>query len=366
MTTPNLEDGNLELSGSITSEEEAPATLVETSRPVEETTEITVAAAVAPVMSVDQIWMTCVRFTRSGRFKQNKTAEQAFVSIMAGQELGIGAYTAMNNLHIIEGKVTMSAALVGAMVKKSPEYDYRIVQHDVQQCEIAFFERGQDVGHSTFTMADAQQANLVKAGGAWNTYPKAMLFARALTQGARWYTPNVFMGAIYTPDELGAQVRIGATDDDIEYDVAGINLVDDKVGAANAANAIAAPQVVPPVVPTVTQTLAQPAPVAQARQYPPGAPTTGPFAPYDPNSGYAQKPEQTACNQHPGYWFNQTPNMAAKGMTFRHPPTDAEVAANPSARWHERPATDPLVGQAPVQPVMVVGEMNAQAEQLPW
>ena len=356
MTSAYSEESNLETSGSITSEQEiAPSSETLT----EPTTEITVAAPVAPVMSVNQIWMTCQLFTRSGRFKQNKTAEQAFVSIMAGQELGVGAYTAMNNLHIIEGKVTMSAALVGSMIKKSPEYDYRIVQHDAQQCEIAFFEHGHaagwiDVGHSTFTMADAQQANLVKAGGAWNTYPKAMLFARALTQGARWYTPNVFMGAIYTPDELGAQVTAGATDDDVEYDVAAINLVDDKVGAANAANAIAAPQVVPPVVPTVAQTLAQPAPAAQARQYPAGAPATGPFAPYDPNSGYAQKPEQTACNQHPGYWFNKIKRM----QNFSHPLDGGS--------WCNRPATDPLVGQAPVQPVMVVGDANAQAEQLPW
>ena len=364
MTTPSLEPENLELSGSITSEQEilpstdlAPATLPETGKPVEDSTEITVAAPVAPVMSVNQIWMTCQLFARSGRFKQNKTAEQAFVSIMAGQELGIGAYTAMNNLHIIEGKVTMSAALVGAMIKKAPQYDYKVLSHDVTQCTIGFFQNGHEVGQSQFTMTDAQTAHLIKVGGAWQNYPKAMLLARALTQGARWYTPDVFMGAIYTPDELGAQVRV-SDDESVEYNTAGINLVDDKVGAANAAGAIAAPQVVPPVVPTVTQTLAQPAPVAPTAN----RAKSPMFGPYDPNSGYAQKPEQTECKLHPGYWFNQSANMEAKGMGFRHSPVPGET------KWCERPATDPLVGQAsvPVQPVMVVGETNAQAEQLPW
>jgi hypothetical protein len=33
-----------------------------------------------------------------------------------------------------------------------------------------------------------------------------MLFSRALTNGARWYTPDVFGGPVYTPDELGAEV----------------------------------------------------------------------------------------------------------------------------------------------------------------
>jgi len=34
-----------------------------------------------------------------------------------------------------------------------------------------------------------------------------MLFARAMTNGAKWYVPGVFGGApIYTPDELGADM----------------------------------------------------------------------------------------------------------------------------------------------------------------
>jgi hypothetical protein len=30
-----------------------------------------------------------------------------------------------------------------------------------------------------------------------------MLYARALSNGAKWYCPDVFGGPIYTPDELG-------------------------------------------------------------------------------------------------------------------------------------------------------------------
>jgi hypothetical protein len=32
-----------------------------------------------------------------------------------------------------------------------------------------------------------------------------MLFARALTNGARFYCPDIFGGAVYTPEELGEQ-----------------------------------------------------------------------------------------------------------------------------------------------------------------
>ena len=34
-----------------------------------------------------------------------------------------------------------------------------------------------------------------------------MLFARAMSNGVRWYCPDVFAGmAVYTPDEMGADV----------------------------------------------------------------------------------------------------------------------------------------------------------------
>jgi hypothetical protein len=34
-----------------------------------------------------------------------------------------------------------------------------------------------------------------------------MLFARAMSNGCRWFTPDIFLGAaVYTPEELGATV----------------------------------------------------------------------------------------------------------------------------------------------------------------
>ena len=41
----------------------------------------------------------------------------------------------------------------------------------------------------------------------WRKYPRNMLFARAISNGARWYCPDLFGGSpVYTPDELGAEV----------------------------------------------------------------------------------------------------------------------------------------------------------------
>ncbi|RDT44717.1 hypothetical protein DXF87_27490, partial [Enterobacter roggenkampii] len=34
-------------------------------------------------------------------------------------------------------------------------------------------------------------------------FPKNMLFARAMSNGVKWFTPDVFSGPVYTPEELG-------------------------------------------------------------------------------------------------------------------------------------------------------------------
>ena len=37
-------------------------------------------------------------------------------------------------------------------------------------------------------------------------FARNMLYARCLTNGARWYCPDVYAGGIYTPEEMGAIV----------------------------------------------------------------------------------------------------------------------------------------------------------------
>jgi hypothetical protein len=53
-------------------------------------------------------------------------------------------------------------------------------------------------------MDDAGLAGLAGKDN-WKKYPKNMLFARAISNGQKWFVPDAFNGAtVYTPDELGA------------------------------------------------------------------------------------------------------------------------------------------------------------------
>ena len=127
-----------------------------------------------------------------------------------GRELGIGPTTALSNIIISAGKPTLGAALVGALIQKSGKYGYTVTEMSDQACRVEFFEKlanynGQGVrnlGTSIFTLADAQRAGLATARPG-SQYPRNLLLARAITNGARWYCPEVFGGAVYDPEEMG-------------------------------------------------------------------------------------------------------------------------------------------------------------------
>jgi hypothetical protein len=149
----------------------------------------------------------------SGFFSDANEASKAVVKILAGAEMGFGPFASMVNINIIKGKPTISGNLMAAAVKAHPKYDYRVAQLTGDICEIVFFETEQEVGRSTFTKADAVAAEVGKMvapghnGSMIKRFPRNMLFNRAMSNGVRWFCPDVFLGApVYTPDELGAEV----------------------------------------------------------------------------------------------------------------------------------------------------------------
>lgn len=146
-------------------------------------------------------------FATSGYFDDARAGAQAIVKIMAGSEMGLGLFESMNGFHIIKGKMTMAANLIATLVKRAEGYDYKVLHLDSTACSIEFFHDDESLGVSEFTIDDAQQAGLVKSDGSWKKWPKNMLFARAISNGVRFYCPEVTNGSpVYTPDELGAEV----------------------------------------------------------------------------------------------------------------------------------------------------------------
>lgn len=174
------------------------------------------------VRSLDDIKRISTIFIGSGMFKGDKSATQAQqiyqagVKIIAGVEFGIQPFAAMRGINIIKGNAEMSANLMAAKVKKHPKYDYRVKQWDRDGCVLEFYELPYAgaprsdwdlLGESSFDQEDAKTAGL--AGGEnWRKFARNMYFARAMSNGVRIYTPDVFYGApVYVEGEISGDFK---------------------------------------------------------------------------------------------------------------------------------------------------------------
>lgn len=145
-------------------------------------------------------------FAQSGLFSNARDMSKAVVQIMAGAEMGFGAFASMSNIHIVQGKCVVGATLIAAAIKKSGKYTYRILQHTSEICELEIFERGtgydfKSIGKSSFSIEEARAAQLANKDN-WKKHPADMLFARAISRAAKHHCADVFGTAVYTPGEI--------------------------------------------------------------------------------------------------------------------------------------------------------------------
>lgn len=158
------------------------------------------------VTDFDTMQKSASALQKSGYFKDVNSEAQAIVKVMAGAELGLPPFASMSGIHIIQGKPVIGANVMATLVKNDPRYDYRVAKCDNVECVIAWYEHGQKVGESSFTTDEAKHIGLMMKDN-WKNYTSDMLFARAISRGARRYAPGIFGGSpVYTPDELNADV----------------------------------------------------------------------------------------------------------------------------------------------------------------
>lgn len=135
-------------------------------------------------------------FTDSRMFPDAKSVAIAATKLIVGRGMGLSDYDAMAGLNIIQGKVTLTSALMAAAIKRSGKYEYESVSTD-ESCTITFYDvTGKDrrfIGDKTWTMETAKRAGL--NGQAWRKYPEAMLFARCISAGYREHCPDALGAA---------------------------------------------------------------------------------------------------------------------------------------------------------------------------
>lgn len=213
---------------------------------------------VAPVLAGSHALMTDDEIRRtyriaealyaSGAYKDVKQAETAFAKMVIGRDLGLSPAQAMGGIHLVEGGVQMHYAMLGQFVRARQGYDYRpgwikeqpvtldlqgreptdeeaaavvngatepvVVWHDEEDpadmrpiigAVVDFTVGDKRRGVSRFTLDDARAAHLIKdsSKAAWNTSPRNMLLARAMSNGVKWFVPEVLGGLpVYVEGEL--------------------------------------------------------------------------------------------------------------------------------------------------------------------
>lgn len=203
----------------------------------------------------DQIWRAAKLFASSDLVPtayRNKP-ENCFIAIEMADRMGISPFAMLQSLVIIQGKPSMEAKLIIALVNDSGIFadplEYEIVGADpyAQDYKVRAFAKMKKTGKDclgpwiTYQMVKGE-GWLDKGGSKWKTMPSIMFMYRAASFFAKVYCPNITMG-MQTREEM--------------EDVRLINITPKPEAPAlvEAPDEPAPPVVAPPLAPPITETV---------------------------------------------------------------------------------------------------------------
>ena len=132
--------------------------------------------------------------------KHIRSEADAVAIMLTGQELGLQPMQALRSLHMIEGRVELSAHLMLTLMTTRLGVKFSWLESTATDAKLKL-ERPDQAPHvEEMTWDDAERAGLASRG-TWQKYPKQMLRARAISNAARAYTPEILTGC-YVEGEL--------------------------------------------------------------------------------------------------------------------------------------------------------------------
>ena len=156
--------------------------------------------------------------------------DDMLAAILYGRELGVGPMLSINELYLVDGKVSMSGKLMSDLVHRCGH-----------QLRISFTNSGSKVeawrrdpytkqldlvGTFTFTDADAKKAGLA-GKGTYQAYPVMMRTWRAITFACRTVFPDCLGGIGHIPEEMDVPYEGGKTIEPLPETIDYIEGVDD-------------------------------------------------------------------------------------------------------------------------------------------
>lgn len=155
-----------------------------------------------------------------------KTVEEAYTVAQMGRELGFPTMQSFHYIIPIQGKLSLSAKAIGALLRKGG-VQYQTIEDGVwvyadgtvspiikdinvekpidQRTTILFVRNGMEE-RCSFTWKDAEKQGLTTKDN-WKRMPKEMLYARCLAKGANRIGADLLLG-LYMVEELADSFSI--------------------------------------------------------------------------------------------------------------------------------------------------------------
>jgi hypothetical protein len=122
--------------------------------------------------------------------------------MMTGADMGLTTMQSLRNLHVINGRVGLSAAMIRGRCQKHPDCEiFEVAEADAAHAVIEVKKRSWGERRLVaWTLEDAQRAGLVQPDSLWGKWPQEMCVARATTRAASMYFPEVTSGLLSEED----------------------------------------------------------------------------------------------------------------------------------------------------------------------
>jgi 5'-3' exonuclease len=153
-------------------------------------------------IGLTQLWKISQAFINSKMYSKFPTAEAAMVTIMRGRALGLDATTAMDGINVIQGKPTMSASLMLALVLSSPQCEYMYCD-EINNDRVVWVAKRRGNPKETrreFTSEHAKNMGLLSKDN-WKKQKEVMLQWRGAAAIIRQLFPDIING-IYATEEF--------------------------------------------------------------------------------------------------------------------------------------------------------------------
>lgn len=120
--------------------------------------------------------------------------------ILTGAELGMGPMESLREIHVVQGRPTLSA---GAMLARAIRAGVRVEWVCSTSTEATLrLSRDGSSYEQRWDIEMAKRAGLLGKTGPWQTYPDAMLRSRCISAAVRAFCPDAIGGGgLYAPEE---------------------------------------------------------------------------------------------------------------------------------------------------------------------